>query len=157
MGKNIIVGISALGVANNEDLLISYALGSCIGICLYDKVNKIAGLSHILLPTSTIQKEVKNPLKFADTAIVELVKSMIKFGGKHTFLTAKIVGGANMFKWEGETIGDKNIKAVIAELNRLRIPLINRDVGGDYGRTVSINALDGLVTIRALSKGTTTL
>jgi len=154
MEQKITVGISDLNVVVNPNTLISYALGSCIGICLYDKYNKIAGLSHILLPDSTLNKHKLNLYRFADTAIIELIKMMIQKGGKKQFFTAKVVGGANMFDWEGETIGEKNIKAVKKELIRLRIPVIGHDVGGDYGRTVSIDSKDGKVTIRALSKGT---
>ena len=52
MSQNIVVGISDLNVAKNGDILVTYALGSCIGICLYDESVKVAGLSHIMLPTS---------------------------------------------------------------------------------------------------------
>ncbi|MBN2852571.1 MAG: chemotaxis protein CheD [Clostridia bacterium] len=152
MGNKIVVGISDLKVAKDPDTIISYALGSCVGICLYDKVNKVAGLSHILLPYSDASKEISNPMKFADTAIEILVRQMVQAGGKQTFLTAKIAGGANMFGWEGETVGDKNVTSVCNELKRLRIPLLASDVGLNYGRTVSIDATDGSVTIKALTK-----
>ena len=52
MSKNIVVGISELAVAQVPDILVTYALGSCVGICLYDPVARIGGLSHILLPSS---------------------------------------------------------------------------------------------------------
>ncbi|MFA7672264.1 MAG: chemotaxis protein CheD [Clostridia bacterium] len=151
-GKQIVIGISDLNVASSPDGLISYALGSCVGICLYDKIAKIAGLSHILLPDSSPYKEVM-PKKFADTAIKELIDKMIIAGCRKNNLTAKIAGGANMFSWSGETVGDKNIKAVQNQLIRQGIPIIARDVGGDYGRTVSIDAETGIVTVKALTKG----
>lgn len=157
MGNKIIVGISDLKVASEPDTIISYALGSCVGICLYDQVNRIAGLSHILLPYSSASKDMINPYKFADTAIEELVNKMIQIGGKRNFMTAKIAGGANMFGWEGETIGDKNVTSVCNELKRLRIPLLASDVGLNYGRTISIDAANGEVTVKSLTKDTRVL
>ncbi|MFA5340354.1 MAG: chemotaxis protein CheD [Clostridia bacterium] len=155
-GKQIVIGISDLNVANSPDELISYALGSCVGICLYDKASKVAGLSHILLPDSSTYKEVE-PKKFADTAIKMLIDKMIIAGCRRNNLTAKIAGGANMFSWSGETVGDKNIKAVQIQLMKHGIPILAKDVGGDYGRTVSICAETGTVTIKALTKGIRTL
>jgi chemotaxis protein CheD len=151
-GKQIVIGISDLNVATAPDELISYALGSCVGICLYDKAVRIAGLSHILLPDSSPYQEVM-PTKFADTAIKVLIDRMIIAGCRKYNLTAKIAGGANMFSWPGETVGDKNVKAVQNQLMKHGIPLIAKDVGGDYGRTVSINAETGIVTVKALTKG----
>ncbi|MDD2262674.1 MAG: chemotaxis protein CheD [Clostridia bacterium] len=155
-GKQIVVGISDLNTAYSPDELISYALGSCIGICLYDKLQKIAGLSHILLPDSSTYKAVDN-MKFADTAIKELISRMIRLGCRKNNLTAKIAGGANMFSWSGETVGDKNIKSVEEQLRIHGIPLLAKDVGGDYGRTVSICAETGVVTVKALTRGVKTL
>lgn len=155
-GKKIVIGISELNIAHNPDELISYALGSCIGICLYDKANKIAGLSHILLPDSSIYKDV-DPKKFADTAIKLLIDMMIVAGCRKNNITAKIAGGANMFAWPGETVGHKNIISVQERLSDQGVPLLAKDVGGDYGRTVSISAETGIVTIKALTKGITLL
>ena len=70
MSQIIKVGISDLNIARSPDVLVTFALGSCVGICLYDRIKKIAGLSHIMLPSSNAQRDPKQAYRFADTAIV---------------------------------------------------------------------------------------
>lgn len=151
--KQIVVGISDLNIASSPDELISYALGSCVGICLYDKFAKIAGLSHILLPDSKGHIET-DPKKFANTAVKMLLDLMMAKGCRKGNIVAKIAGGANMFAWAGETIGDKNVKAVQDNLALLQIPIVAKDVGSNYGRTVLIETESGIMTVRSLSKET---
>ena len=68
MSATIKVGISDLNVARSPDIVMTYALGSCVGICLYDRGKKIAGLSHIMLPDSTATHGAVQVARFADTA-----------------------------------------------------------------------------------------
>ena len=72
MSKTITVGIADLNVAKDDDTLVTYALGSCVGICLYDPVYKLAGLSHIMLPSVkdfTDPQAAAQTAKYADTEI----------------------------------------------------------------------------------------
>ena len=98
MASVINVGISDLNVANPPDVLATYALGSCVGICLLDNNRKIGGLAHIMLPNS---KEAANASvnlrRYADTGISELISQMQKKGAVLASITAKIAGGAQMF------------------------------------------------------------
>ena len=91
MSNQIVVGISDLNIAMNGDVLVTYALGSCVGICLYDPVSKIAGLSHIMLPTINDFKD-SNPQKekFADSAIEVLLNKMAAAGALKIRIRAKI-------------------------------------------------------------------
>ncbi len=95
--SNITIGISDLNVARPPDILVTYALGSCVGICLYDAVARVAGLSHVLLPTSSQMPGNNTPMKFADTAIPMLMVKMQAMGARPNQLRAKIAGGAQMF------------------------------------------------------------
>lgn len=153
MSNLIIVGISDFKIVKMPDLLITYALGSCIGTCLYDKVLHIAGLSHILLPESSICPNDANRMKYADTAIEELVKSLEKMGVPRTRLTAKIAGGAKMFATSTIGVGERNILAVKAELKRLNIRLVAEDTGDNYGRTMEVHPEDGSVMIKSVLHG----
>jgi chemotaxis protein CheD len=157
MGQ-LIVGISDLKVALPPDTLITYALGSCVGICLYDPASKVAGLSHIMLPESSLSPSDNNILKFADTAIPELIRQMEKRGAVAARMKAKIAGGAQMFEvkttvqsatWQ---IGQRNVNAVTQALQKARIAIIARDVLENYGRTVSFDPANGIMTVRALNK-----
>ena len=155
---SIVIGISDMNVAKGNDSVITYALGSCVGVALYDGAKKIAGLAHIMMPSSTeiIDRNI-NVMKYADTAIPELIKRMERVGASSFNLTAKIAGGAEMFSMAGAgnkfNIGERNIAAVKAALQKARIRIVAHDVGANYGRTVEVFAANGLYRIKAISKG----
>ncbi|MBR0597557.1 chemotaxis protein CheD [Sinanaerobacter chloroacetimidivorans] len=157
MSELLVVGISDYKFSRNPNVLVTYALGSCIGICLYDKQMKIGGLSHIMLPESSMfSKNEINRMKFADTAIVDLIQEMRRYGANVSKLTAKIAGGAQMFEvQQGSaigTIGDRNIKSVKSVLQSLRIPLLAEDTGLNYGRTVYFDLETGIMKVQSLSR-----
>ncbi|MGN0665200.1 MAG: chemotaxis protein CheD [Huintestinicola sp.] len=151
------VGISDLNIAKDNDVLATYALGSCVGICLYDAEAKIAGLAHIMLPWS---KEAANPndglRRYADTGITELIQKLCGAGAKQYRLTAKIAGGAQMFKTNSAVfnIGERNVEAVKKVLDTYRIPIIAEETGLNYGRTVFFYSEDGIMEVRAATKPT---
>lgn len=157
MADLIVVGISDFKIAKAPDVLITYALGSCVGTCLYDPVLSLAGLSHVLLPEAAICKNDTNVMKYADTAIVALVRSMEMAGALRRRLTAKIAGGAKMFATAGTSMGDRNVAAVKAELGKLGIPIIGEDTGSNYGRTVEFHTADGSVLIKSVMHGNSSL
>src|SRR5690554_4108326 len=109
------VGISDMKIAHAPQNLISYALGSCVGICLIDKATQIAGMAHIMLPHNNNQDK-SSPFKYADTGIAEMVKKMENLGCMRSRMTAKIAGGARMFEIKGNStignIGERNTIAV---------------------------------------------
>ena len=110
------VGIADLNVVMPPGKIMTIGLGSCIGIALYDKKLKIAGLAHIMLPDSTQFKTVTKPLKFADLAIPLLIEKMEGMGCKRSNLIAKIAGGASMFNFSDKSmvsdIGKRNAESV---------------------------------------------
>lgn len=158
MSKMITVGISDLNVAKNGDVLVTYALGSCIGICLYDSVRKVAGLAHIMLPSSVGFNPIGNQVyKFADLSIPILIDRMKAEGAKQICLSAKIAGGAQMFAAVNNSslanIGQRNIMAVRQVLAKLNIPIIVEDTGKDYGRTQFFSSADGSMRIKSVNRG----
>lgn len=153
MRKLVVIGISDQKIASPPDILITYALGSCVGICIYDNLKRIGGLAHILLPEAFGDVVGQNIYKFADTAIEELVRLMEKKGCARMHLTAKIAGGANMFASTGKSIGDRNVETVKRELQRLRIRLVAEDTGLNYGRTAEFNPDDGSLTVKTVGRG----
>ena len=79
--SNFTIGIGDLKVCKVPDVLVTYALGSCVGICLLDSTAKVGGLSHIMLPDSTAGVNgASAPMRFADTAIPLLIREMEKLG-----------------------------------------------------------------------------
>ena len=155
--ERIIVGIADGKIAKSPAVLISYALGSCVGICLYDHQLKVAGMLHILLPYQKVAVNQSNVYQFADTGIKKLVQELQKgYGVKRERLTAKIAGGAEMFQQaQAETgIGEKNIKAVKAALKSEGIPIAAEDIGKSYGRTIVFLAQTGTLEVRSVNRET---
>lgn len=154
-GNPVIVGIAQGAVVTKPQELVSYALGSCVGVCLYDRKKKIAGMAHILLPSYRDALDRANPYKFADTGCARLLMEMEKAGAARHAVTAKIVGGAKMFRTDGKTegIGERNVKAVREALEALGISLIAEDTGADYGRTVTFAPESGMVTVKSVRHG----
>lgn len=157
MAELIKVGMADYKTGRSPASIISYGLGSCVGIALYDPVSKIGGLAHIMLPDSTQSRSTENPAKFADTAIPLMLDELIKMGAVKSRITAKIAGGAQMFTFTNATdimrVGERNALAVKAVLQKLAIRLIAEDTGGNYGRTVEIKLDSGAYRVKTIDKG----
>lgn len=156
--KEIKVGIGDLNTTLPPNKLITIGLGSCVGIALYDGIKKIAGLAHIMLPESSKFTNNTNPMKYADIAIPMLFERMLELGAIKSNIVAKIAGGASMFQTSDKSplmdIGNRNAKAVKEVLDKLNIKVVAEDLGGNYGRTMIIDAETGKVFIRTVGKGT---
>ncbi|OGP82640.1 MAG: chemotaxis protein CheD [Deltaproteobacteria bacterium RBG_13_65_10] len=154
--KKISVGIADLRIAQSPNVLISYGLGSCVGVALHDPFEKIGGLAHVMLPTASGIR-TGDPLKYADSAIEMIVVRMVDAGCARGALLAKMAGGADMFLCSASDvrpkIGERNVEAVRAKLKELRIPLVAEDVGGNYGRTVELETATGVFTVRSVRLG----
>ena len=156
MDKSLInVGIAQLKTGAKATVLRTI-LGSCIGICIYDRIKKVGGMVHILLPNSIQGKDIKIPEKYAESAIPLLVERLLKEGAKKETMSAKIAGGASMFKFESSIslgqIGERNIAETKKVLEKLKIPLLQEDVGGNVGRVINFFLQDGRLAVRAAGK-----
>jgi chemotaxis protein CheD len=152
--KEKAIGIGEISCVTPPMKIITYGLGSCIGIALYDQGTKIAGLSHIMLPYSYAFANRSNPMKYADLAIPELLMRMEANGARLKNIYAKIAGGASMFNFSdknpGLDIGGRNAEAVKTTLRKYNIPILSEDLGGKSGRTMSIDAVTGKVFIKTI-------
>ncbi len=157
MAELIKVGMADYKVGRNPDSLISYGLGSCVGIALFDSTAKVGGLAHIMLPDSTQARSADNLAKFADTALPVMLNEIIKLGGLKSRITAKIAGGSQMFTFTNTTdimrVGERNADAVRAVLKKLEIRVIAEDTGGNYGRTVELRLDTGIFRVKTIDKG----
>lgn len=154
MESKITIGIADMKMAQNSGVLITYALGSCIGICLYDQKIKLGALIHIMLPLN-MEPGRKNTMKYADTGIRETLKMMEAKGASRSRITAKIAGGAKMFEIKGgslSNIGQRNIESVHNTLKREGIQLLKEDVGGTVARTLLFDVNTGLGCVRCYGK-----
>ncbi|MEA1867512.1 MAG: chemotaxis protein CheD [Thermodesulfobacteriota bacterium] len=150
--KQIIVGISDMKVGGNiGDVLITYALGSCIGVAVYDPSVKVGGLLHYMLPDSSIDsnKAKNNPAMFADTGIPLLFKSCYKLGAKKKRMIVKIAGGANiMDNMNYFRIGQKNITALRKMFWKNNVIIDGEDTGKNHNRTVQLHISTGKVLVK---------
>lgn len=148
------IGMAELRVAKSPDVLETVGLGSCIAIILYDKIAKLGGMAHIMLPRSDMARDKTNKAKFADTAIDIMFDEMLKLGATQRNIRAKIFGGANMFSGvSSETllnVGVRNAMAVQSELEEKGIKIVGQEVGGTIGRTVIFDTEDGRVGVKTV-------
>jgi len=158
MPKTIRVGMAGLDIAKSPDEIETLALGSCVGVVLYDGRAKIGGISHAMLPDINEAREASrgNLGKFVNTAVEELIDKMERHGANRRYIKAKLAGGANMFpnlSNEGtQHIGERNIEAARGKLNEIDIPIEAEEVGGTFGRTIILNSITGKVTVRTAAK-----
>ena len=156
--SEIIVGISDFKVSNNiNDILITYALGSCVGVTIYDPVVKVGGLLHFMLPESSLdmRKAGENPAMFADTGIPLLFKTCYELGAKKKRMIVKVAGGAsilddaNFFR-----IGQKNVTAMKKLFWKNNVLIEGEDTGSNCNRTFSIHISTGQAFVRTAHNGT---
>ncbi len=155
MSEIIKVGMADLKTCLPPNGITTLGLGSCVGVAIRDKNNKVGGLAHVMLPDSTVIANQTNIAKFADTGVVELVRQMEKLGANRRNLVAKIAGGATMFATSGRAsmnVGERNVEAVKSKLKELGIPILAEDTGANYGRTVIFYPETGEYVIKAVGK-----
>ena len=137
-----------------EGILVTYALGSCIGLCFHDPKLRLGALLHIMLPLN-MEPGRKNTMKYADTGIRETLKMMEAKGASRSRITAKIAGGAKMFEVSGGNlgnIGQRNIESVHMHLKREGIQLLKEDVGGSVARTLLFDPATGQACVRCYGR-----
>ena len=157
MADLIKVGMADYKVGRSPSTLISYGLGSCIGVSLYDPIKKVGGLLHIMLPDSTQARSSDNPAKFADTGIPLMINDVVALGATKARLVAKLAGGAQMFAFSNASdimkVGNRNAETCKQILRRNGIKIIAEDTGGNYGRTVSIDLSNGSYKVKTIDRG----
>lgn len=161
MDNSIKIGMADYKVGEKDNILVTLGLGSCVGVIIYDYGNNIAGMAHIMLPSSKEIKNNSNKMKFADTCIDLMMEDLIKKKINRGALKAKIAGGAQMFSVslnsDSLNIGKRNVIAVKEKLKELRIPIVAEDVFGNHGRTIRFNCSNYDLNIKSIGKGETVI
>jgi len=153
---NIVVGVSDMKVSDNfESVLITYSLGSCIGIAICDQVARVGGLLHFMLPESSLdpEKAKRKPYMFADTGIPRLFKSAYELGAKKQRLKVIVAGGAQVLDQKGFfNIGKRNYMAVRRMFWKNNVIMDHQEVGGNKNRTIKLILKDGKVLLKTSGK-----
>jgi len=147
------VGISEMRVSNDvEDVIITYSLGSCIGLTLYDPVFHVGGMVHCMLPFSKAdeEKSQQNPCMFVDSGVAALLRSLFDLGAQRKNLIAKIAGGSKLLdEKEVFKIGERNYTMVRKVLWKNDILIQGEEVGGCIARTMSLYIAEGRTVIKS--------
>ncbi len=147
-----IVGVADMKVSNNpEDSLITYSLGSCIGLVVYDSVARVGGILHYMLPESSIDKgkAAARPYMFADSGIPRLFKSAYQLGAAKQRIKIYAAGGAEILDQKGFfNIGKRNYMALKKIFFKNNVIINKQDVGGNVNRTVRIEIATGDIYVK---------
>jgi chemotaxis protein CheD len=148
----VTIGVADMKISNDPNVsLVTYALGSCIGLAAYDPALRLGGLLHLQLPESQGfgTQAQENPYKFADTGIAALLEGMFKAGANKNRLVVGVFGGANMLQDEHVfQIGIRNTRATKKLLWQYALFIKHEDVGGTSNRTISLDLGSGKFTMK---------
>lgn len=148
-----IVGISEFAVSRDPaDTLLTYSLGSCVGLALYDPAAGVAGLLHAMLPASKTNpaKAAETPAMYVDTGTAALLRAMFDLGASRSTLVAKVAGAASQVDAENLfRIGERNHMVLRKMLWKNEILIDAEDVGGSMSRTIYLEVGTGRVRVRS--------
>ena len=153
----IVVGVSDMSVSDDpESSIITYSLGSCIGVAVHDPVAKVGGVLHFMLPESELdsKKAKKNPFMFCDTGIPSLFKTAYKLGAKKQRMKVVIAGGAQVLDQDGFfNIGKRNIIATKKMFWRNNVLIDHEETGGNCNRTIKLDINSGKMYLKTSGVG----
>ena len=154
MGANqIVVDIADMAVSDcATDVLVTYSLGSCLGITVYDPKARIGGMIHCMLPLSTVdvEKAKIRPCMFVDTGMTLLLQTLFNKGVTKANAIVKVAGGASMLDKQGLfRIGERNMTVFRKIMWKNGMLIKSVDVGGEITRTVRLEIATGRFLIKS--------
>jgi chemotaxis receptor (MCP) glutamine deamidase CheD len=150
-----VVAVGDMKIGRDTDLIVTHALGSCLGLVVYDPVERVGGLLHAMLPLSKINpaKAEANPYMFVDTGVPALFKALYEIGGQKSRMVIKAAGCGNpLGKNELFKIGERNHTILKKLLWKNNILLETEDVGGTASRTLHFDVATGQTVISSNGK-----
>jgi len=151
--RAICVDISDMKMSRDrDDVLVTYSLGSCVGLTLYDPLAGIGAMIHCMLPLSKIDPEKARlkPFMFVDTGVAAMLHELYQAGAQRQNLIAKVAGaGSPLGREETFRIGERNYTILRKFLWKNNILIAKEDVGGAKARTLCLRMADGRTTVRS--------
>jgi chemotaxis protein CheD len=131
-----------------EPSLVTTVLGSCVAVCLWDRVRRISGINHFVLPSSG----GLSSLRYGDVAIERLIATMQRLDCRPEKMEAKVFGGGAVLRTNDpdHNIGTRNVEVALAQLSQLAIPVVARRTGGTNGLTIRLFTASGDVLVRCI-------
>lgn len=131
------------------DVIVTHALGSCLGIAVHDPVAQVGGLLHVMMPLSQINPEKAKacPFMFVDTGVPEFFRNAYAAGALKNRLVVKVAGGANVQEGDNDrfAIGKRNYVILKKMFWKNGILIDAEDVGGIQPRTMYLEIGSGRV------------
>lgn len=149
--KTLVVGVGDCKVTAEPAEIVTFALGSCIAVVIWDPVSRVGGMLHFMLPDSSVDRETQgraNPFRYADTGTPLLFRQAYEKGAEKRRLRVRLAGGANVVDGNGVfNIGRRNHAAVRKILWKAGVLVHGEDVGGSVSRTVRLDVASGRCTV----------
>ena len=150
--QKLVVGIADLAVSNNPTLtLAAYSLGSCLGVSIFDPVEKVGGLLHVMLPESKIDpdKAQRQPAMFMDSGLPALLGAALELKVDQPRLQICVAGGAQVMDSSGFfSIGRRNYEMLKTILKEQGLNIHAEQVGGMVSRSMYLHLATGEVRLK---------
>jgi chemotaxis protein CheD len=150
--QRVVVGVGDMSVSNNPSITLStYALGSCVGVAVYDPAARVGGLLHLMLPDSSISpaKAISQPAMFADTGLPLLFRSLGGLKAERSRLQIVIAGGASVLTaTDSFKIGERNIRATAQFLAKHGFVVKHASLAGTTNRTLHLEVGTGVIKMK---------
>jgi chemotaxis protein CheD len=129
--------------------IITTILGSCISVCLWDRLQRIGGMNHFVLPEASTYSTGG---RYGDVSLELLLAQMIGLGSRTGAMLAKVFGGAAVLPMNAtaETVGERNLDMALRTLKRHRVSVAAHRTGGESGKLIKFNTWSGEVAVRDL-------
>ncbi|TPV92796.1 MAG: chemotaxis protein CheD [Myxococcales bacterium FL481] len=155
LDRELVVGIGAMEVSDDVTVTLStYALGSCLGIVIYDPVARVGGILHAMLPTGELNptRAESTPAVFVDRGLPALFRAAYALGAIKSRTVVRIVGAASRYDGRETTIGRKNVAMAKKLLWRNSVRIVRSIVGGTDSRTLYLSVETGELRVQAVDK-----
>jgi len=143
-------------VTADSSTILETSLGSCVGVALYDAEAKVGGMLHVLLPAGSVFREKMTPSRFARSGVPLLLSEMVKLGALKERIKGTIAGGALVLTDKvlsvEMNIGRRNSEMVLGIMERERIPVLEKEIGGHAPRLLRIVLATGETNIELVGQ-----
>lgn len=154
--REIVVKVAELNTGSAGEVLVTYGLGSCVAIVLFDPAKKVGGMAHVMLPSRSLARRDDVPGKTPQTAVPAILERLTAMGANTRRVTGRLVGGASLFSALSPPgtiqMGERNVVASREVLYQHGIPLVGQLVGGESGCSVWFTVADGSVLVRSANQ-----
>ncbi len=150
----IVANIADMAISKRKgDIVVTYSLGSCLGLSLYDNQSGVGGILHSMLPDHSIVPDDTNSYKFVNSGIVLFLSLLTKTGAHLSNIVADIAGCSHIMDDAGIfRIGERNLRMADATLSKFSIQMRSKNVGGTKSRTMYLDISTGKLTIDSMGR-----